>query len=186
MHNHWPCSDIRSKQKLAWIFCKAATSISVIAKLLREQGIFSGSVAVSITDAWLARFDDHLVHVHGMSRYSRDNYVRYARRLIQSLQTNELDWSTLDASHISEFVRREAAKLKPGSCRQPVTAVRAILRFLVGEGLVPADLHRAVPVIRYGDTHRYPSICRLKNWRECWRSAVHPQNGVYGTVASFS
>jgi site-specific recombinase XerD len=128
--------------------CKAATSIPVIAKLLREQGVFSGSAAVSITDAWLGRFDDHLIHVHGMSRFSRDNYVRYARRLIQSFQTNEFDWRTLDAGHISEFVRCEAAKLKPESCRQPVTAVRAILRFLVAEGLVPANLHRAIPVIR--------------------------------------
>jgi integrase len=128
--------------------CKAATSIPVIAKLLREQGIFSGSAAVSIAEAWLDRFDDHLAHVHGMSRYSRDNYVRYARRLIQSLQTNEPDWSTLDAGHISEFVRREVVRLQPGSCRQPVTAVRAILRFLVAEGLVPANLQRAIPAIR--------------------------------------
>lgn len=128
--------------------CKAATSMPLIAKLLREQGIFSGSVAVSKTDAWLGRFDDHLAHVHGISRYSRDNYVRYARRLAQSLQANDLDWTTLDAPHISEFVRREAARLKPGSCRQPVTAVRAILRFLVAEGLVAPNLHRAIPVIR--------------------------------------
>jgi site-specific recombinase XerD len=89
-----------------------------------------------------------LVRVHGMSRYSRDNYVRYARRLIQSLQMSDPDWTVLSAQHISDFVRREAARLKPGSCRQPVTSIRALLRFLVAEGVVPPNLHRAIPVIR--------------------------------------
>jgi hypothetical protein len=58
------------------------------------------------------------------------------------------DWTVLSAQHIPDFVRREAARLKPGSCRQPDTARRALLRFLVTEGVVPPNLHRAVPVIR--------------------------------------
>ena len=127
---------------------QAALSVPLIAKVLREQGILCGSAPVSKADAWLARFDDHLVRVHGMSRYSRDNYVRYARRLIQSLHMSDPDWTVLSAQHISDFVRREAARLKPGSCRQPVTAIRALLRFLVAEGVVAPNLHRAVPVIR--------------------------------------
>jgi site-specific recombinase XerD len=127
---------------------QAALSVPLIATVLREQGILCGSAPVSKAEAWLARFDDHLVRVHGMSRYSRDNYVRYARRLMQTLHMSDPDWTVLSAQHISDFVRREAARLKPGSCRQPVTAIRALLRFLVAEGAVPPNLHRAVPVIR--------------------------------------
>ena len=128
--------------------CHAATSIPLIARLFREQGLFSGPVISSQADRWLGRFENHLAHVHGVSRSSRDNYLRYARRLLQSLPADDLDWTVLDARHLSEFVRREAARLKPGSGRQPVTAVRAILRFLATEGLVDSRLHRAIPIIR--------------------------------------
>jgi hypothetical protein len=124
--HHPGLPDIRYKQGR---LSQTALSVPLIATMLREQGILCGSVPLSMTDVWLARFDDYSVRVHGMSRYSRDNYVRYARRLIQSLQMSDPDWTVLSAQHISDFVRREAARLKPGSCRQPVTAIRALLRF---------------------------------------------------------
>ena len=127
---------------------QVALSVPRIASVLREQGLFCGSVPLSTAEAWVARFDDYLVRVHGLSRYSRDNYVRYARRLIQSLQSGEPDWSRLSATHLCDFIRREASRLKPGSCRQPVTAIRALLRFLSAEGVVAANLARAIPVIR--------------------------------------
>jgi site-specific recombinase XerD len=135
--HHPRLPDIRYKQGR---LSQTRLSVPLIATMLREQGILCGSVPRSMADVWLARFDDYLVRVHGMSRYSRDNYVRYARRLIQSLQMSDPDWTLLSAQHISDFVRREAARLKPGSCRQPVTAIRALLRFLVAEGVVPPNL----------------------------------------------
>jgi len=128
---------------------KAASSLPRIATLLGEQGILCGSAPLSKTEVWLARFDNHLMRVHGISRNSRDNYVRYARRLIQSLQMNDADWSVLNAQHISDFVCREAAKLKSeGGCHLLTAAVRAVLRFLVAEGALPPNLDRAIPVIR--------------------------------------
>ena len=128
---------------------KAASSLPLIAILLGEQGILCGCVPISKTEEWLARFDNHLMRVHGISRNSRDNYVRYARGLIQSLQMNDTDWSALDAQHISDFVCREAAKLKSeGGCHLLAAAVRAVLRFLVAEGALPPNLDRAIPVIR--------------------------------------
>ena len=66
--------------------CKAALSVPFIATVLREQGILSGSAPVSNADAWLARFENHLMRVHGLAPESRHHYLRYARRLIQSLQ----------------------------------------------------------------------------------------------------
>ena len=120
--------------------CKAALSVPFIATVLREQGILSGSVPASKADAWLARFDNHLMRVHGLSPESRHNYLRYVRRLIQSLQMSEPDWSTLNAQHIRDFVCSEAAKRKTGSCRVVITAIRALLRFLAAEGVLPPNL----------------------------------------------
>ena len=128
---------------------KAASSLPRIATLLGEQGILCGCVPLSKPEEWLARFDNHLMRVHGISRNSRDNYVRYARGLIQSLQMNDPDWSVLNGQHISDFVCREAAKLKSeGGCHLLAAAVRAVLRFLVAEGALPPNLDRAIPVIR--------------------------------------
>jgi hypothetical protein len=77
--------------------CKAALSVPFIATVLREQGILSGSASVSNADAWLARFDNHLMRVHGLALESRHHYLRYTRRLIQSLQMSEPDWTALNA-----------------------------------------------------------------------------------------
>jgi site-specific recombinase XerD len=127
---------------------KAASSVRLITKVLREQGILCGSIPISEADAWLIRFDSHLTLVHGLSRESRLVYLRHARRLLRSLQMGEPDWSTLNAQHLCDFVCGEAARLKPGRCQLLVAAIRALMRFLVAEGAIPANLHRAIPVIR--------------------------------------
>ena len=142
---HARLPDIRYAQGR---LCKAAMSVPFIATVLREQGILSGSVLVSKTDEWLARFDNHLMRVHGISPESRQHYLRYARRLIQSLQMSEPDWTTLHAHHIRDFICCEAAKRKTGSCLLVIAAIRALLRFLAAEGVVAPNLHRAVPVVR--------------------------------------
>jgi len=97
--------------------CKAALSVPLIATVLGEQGILSASVPVSRADAWLTRFDNYLMRVHGISGETRRGYVRYARRLIQSLQTSEPDWTVLNAKRICDFVFCQAARLKSGSCQ---------------------------------------------------------------------
>lgn len=89
-------------------------------------------------DEWLGRFDCHLDHVAGCELKSRGNYLRYARRLLYEVFAGvEVDWSKLSASVVTNFVRREAAKLKPSACGQPVTAVRSLIRFLALEEPLP-------------------------------------------------
>jgi site-specific recombinase XerD len=126
---------------------KAALSVPVLARVLAEQGILCASMPLSKAEAWLARFDEHLMRVHGLARGSRLNYVRYARRLIGSLQGSEPDWTALNTQRLCDFVRAEATTLKPGRGRLLLTAIRALLRFLVAEGAVPASLHRAIPAL---------------------------------------
>jgi site-specific recombinase XerD len=156
--------------------CTAATSVPLIATLLGEQGILCGLAPLSKAEEWLSRFDNHLMQVHGISRNSRDNYVRYARRLIQSLQMNDPDWSVLNGQHISSFVCREVAKLKSESgCHLLTAAVRAVLRFLVGEGVLAPNLDRAIPVIRlwrHACLPQYFSTKELEQILETCRSAT--------------
>ena len=79
----------------------------------------------------------------------------------------------LNAKRICDFVCCEAARLKPGSCRLLVTAIRALLRFLAAEGVIGPNLHRAIPAIRewrHASMPQYISTEQLKRVVEICRT----------------
>ena len=101
------------------------------------------------TDQWLERFNDHLVHVHGLVVGTRRIYRRYAAALLaECAGTRTPDWSRLTVPTIAAFVQTRASRLRPSACRAPVTATRAFLRFLATSGVVPAGIEGAVPTLR--------------------------------------
>jgi integrase/recombinase XerD len=107
---------------------------------------------------WVADFDQHLDQVVGNAVSTRKNYIRYAWRfLMECFGAEEPNWPTLQADQITKFVRREAAKLQPSACRQPVAAIRSLSRFLVARGVVLKGLEGAVPPVR---TWRHSSLPR--------------------------
>src|SRR6266436_2013326 len=58
-----------------------------------------------------------------------------ARRFLAAcFGTGHLDWSSLQAQQISDFVQQEAANKHGGGRKLPSTAVRSLLRFLVFSG----------------------------------------------------
>ncbi len=79
----------------------------------------------------------------GKEKYDRKilraggDLVPAAERPAWSSPDAEVDWSKLRATVITDFARREAARLMPSACGQPVTAIRSLIRFLVAESLVP-------------------------------------------------
>ena len=131
---------------------KLSLGLKQVLEVLRRHGLVPPQLAPApITEAeqWLHNFDHHLECVLGFSPGTRRNYLRYARRLIDSrFGSATPNWTTLSAQDVTDFVRQEADKLKPSTCRQPVGAVKAVLRFLAISGLVPARLKGAVPPIR--------------------------------------
>jgi len=138
----------------------AALGLRHLLKILRHRGAVKtpADVVLTLIDEWLERFDRHLDHVAGCEFKSRGNYLRYARRLLYELFADaEVDWLKLSATVVTSFVRREAAKLRPSACGQPVTAVRSLIRFLAFEGFVSDGLLGAVPAVL---TWRHSSIPR--------------------------
>ncbi len=100
-------------------------------------------------DQWLERFDDHLVHVHGLVVGTRRIYRRYAAALLaECAGTPTPDWSRLTVPTIAAFVQTQANRLGPSARRSPVTATRAFLRFLATRGVVRAGMEGGVPTIR--------------------------------------
>ena len=136
-----------------------ALGVRHLLEILRQRGAVKAPASdgsQTVVDEWLGRFDGHLDRVVGCGLKSRGNYLRYARRLLQErFGVAEVDWSELRAAVVTDFVRREAAKLKPSACGQPVTAIRALIRFLVSEGRVSEGLVGAVPAVL---TWRHSSI----------------------------
>lgn len=149
----------------------SALGLHRVVEVLRQAEVLKPATRAveprSSAAEWLADFDHHLDRVAGCAFGSRDNYLRYARRLLQEVFGDaEVDWSRLSASTVTEFVRREAAKLRPSACGQPVTAIRSLIRFLASKGSVPAGLYGAVPAVR---TWRHSSIPRAISAEEVER-----------------
>jgi integrase/recombinase XerD len=158
-----------------------ARGLHALLEFLRSQGVIAPALATPLTSAgkWLAEFDAHLDRTLGCAPRTRSNYLLYARRFLdECFGHTELEWQKLSADAVVGFVRREAAKLQPISCGQPVSAMRAFLRFLTRSGVVPAGLTGAVPSVR---TWRHSGLPRAVSAEEIERIiAASDPNSAYG------
>jgi len=122
------------------------------AQYLWDQGLaapHSAEHAGTNTDRWLELYDKHLCGVQGLSLGTRRQYLRYAHRFArQHFRSHALDWSMITADDVSRFVQSQVGRLSPSNCRGPVTATRAMLRYLVVNGTVSGGLEGAVPAVR--------------------------------------
>jgi len=128
-----------------------AAGVRRLAQFLWTHHVAERQVAVdsSETEQWLREFDQHLDCVQGVGAGVRRTYLAYARRLLQQRFGDGVpDFSALTAADIATFVQEQAKLLKPSGSRAPVTAVRAMLRYLILSGKVHAGLDGAVPTIR--------------------------------------
>jgi site-specific recombinase XerD len=127
-----------------------ASGVRTFARVLWAQGSARQQPAATTEAArWLIAFDQHLTTVHGLARGTRRIYLRYARALLANQRGRSAPlWAGLTADDVTEFVRAQASRLAPATCRMPVTATRAILRFLTLTGAGRPGLDAAVPTIR--------------------------------------
>jgi site-specific recombinase XerD len=129
-----------------------ASGVHRLGTWLWEQAIAPrhlGIAADTAVDRWLRTFDAHLGHVAGLAAGTRHTYLRYARTFLQArFGARAPAWAQLTADDLTEFVRVQAARLKPSASRMPVTAVRAMVRFLATTGAVRPGLTYAVPTVR--------------------------------------
>ena len=159
----------------------SAQGLHELLEFLKQQGVIAPPAETPLSSAgkWLAQFDSHLDRTLGCAPGSRSNYLLYARRFLdECFGRAQIEWQKLSADAVVDFVRREAAKLQPISCGQPVTAMRAFLRFLTSTGVIPAGLTGAVPSVR---TWRHSVLPRAVSVDEIERiiAACNPDS-VYG------
>ena len=122
------------------------------ARYLWRQGVApqeSAEPATTTAELWLQTYDRHLDRINGLTLGTRRQYLRYAQRFIgQHFTSHSPDWSTITADDVSQFVQCQVGRLSPSNCRGPVTATRAMLRYLVFNGSIFASLVDAVLTVR--------------------------------------
>jgi integrase len=131
---------------------KAAAGLPHLLRLWRQQDLLPPHISTpSQTEAtqWLVRYAQYLEHVCGTAPSTRIAYLRMATRLLAALfGTGRVQWSTLSAQALTDFVRQEAATKHGGGRKLPSIAVRSLLRFLVFSGELSPGLEAVVPTPR--------------------------------------
>lgn len=139
-----------------------ATGVHRLAAFLCAEGIAVHAPRAHVgsdADRWLQSFDEYLANVSGTAPGTRRIYLRYAQAFLNAtFGTHAVTWSTLRADSIVNFVRTQAAALRPSACRAPVTATRAFLRFLVTVGELRAGVEAAVPTVRQWKLAALPRV----------------------------
>jgi site-specific recombinase XerD len=122
----------------------------------------AGSIEEVLTD-----FDRHLEGQRGCTLGTRKHYLGEARALlVRVFPAQEINWDNLTAQQIADFVSGRAQKLSLVSRQNPATAIRSLLRFLTGEGLIRSWLDGAVPPIwrsKHATVPRHVSAEQLEN-----------------------
>lgn len=97
----------------------------------------------------LQEFDRYLERVRGAARATRVGYLREVRGFVKHLfGGSDPHWAEIGPEHVASYITLRAAKL-PITCRRdPITPMRAFLRYMSGEGLLSAHLEYAIPPIR--------------------------------------
>lgn len=102
------------------------------------------AVPQTAADHWLLRYAQYLEQVCGAAPSTRQHYLRMARRFLAAcFGTGRVDWPAVQAHHIADFVRHEAATKHGGGRKLPSTTVRSVLRFLVFSGELAPGLEAA-------------------------------------------
>jgi site-specific recombinase XerD len=111
----------------------------------KRPGSFAADESI---DLLLKDFDRHLEGQHGCADGTRRHYQREARAfLLRVFPTKSINWGELTAGKVAEYVGSRANQLSLVSRQNPAIAIRSLLRFLAGEGLIRAGLEGAIPPI---------------------------------------
>lgn len=132
---------------------RITVAIHLLLSHSRQAGLIAPPPAerlpVTEVQQWLTRYEEHLEKVLGLAPGSRQEYLRFAARLLKAMsQRGVIEWSAFTADKVTAFLQAEAAPRKGSGPHAPATALRSFLRFLVSQGRLPAGLELAIPPIR--------------------------------------
>ncbi len=129
--------------------CKGAAGLNHLFRILRQQGVVverQAATLIAPVDQWLARYEQYLEQVVGAVVSTRQRYRPIVRQFIRKCCiSGEVNWPSLSAQTITEFVCKQAAARQGHGRKLPSVAVRSFLRFLVFQGEINTGLEAAAP-----------------------------------------
>ncbi len=161
----------RSQGYAQWLSTKALVPLVTY---LRDSGLTVpvSKVALSPTEALLARYHRYLVDARALAATSARGYVDLVRPFVTArVVDNGLDWVGLRPAEVTGFVRSTCLACSVGSAKLVVTALRSLLGFLHIKGLIPTPLAAVVPsvagfrltglphALEPGEVHRLLAAC---------------------------
>lgn len=127
-----------------------ARGLPRLLNLLRGSGVAPPATQLVATgDPCLQGFERYLDHVRGIAPATRTGYLRETRSFLQHVfQEADPDWSRIGPEHVASYITTRTGQLTITCRRDPITPLRAFLRYMTGEGLLAANLECAIPPIR--------------------------------------
>jgi integrase/recombinase XerD len=142
---------------LAWCRARGYTGwlsvrgLEPLLGFLRGLGVAPGPCCVppaTAADELLGRYRSYLARERGLAVGTIGYYAAEARLFLGRVAGEDLDGlAGLTAAEVTRFVAAECRSRSNGSAKILVTALRSLLRFLLLDGAVAADLAAAVPAV---------------------------------------
>ena len=127
-----------------------ARGLPRLLELLRRSGVLPPVIPpLAAGDSRLQDCDRYLDRVRGAAPGTRAVYLHEARCFLKHVFPEAApDWSRVRPDHVVSYVTARAAQLSITCRRHPVTPLRAFLRYMTGQGLLPSTLEYAIPLFR--------------------------------------
>lgn len=123
-----------------------ACARAALNRLLEMLHIEAPPAVATEATALLRAYEDHLLHVCGLSAATVVYRLRYAKDLLNWFGANNLEklrsWSP---DQVAEYVSANGRQCLPSSGQVLASSLRSFLRFLLLQGLIARDLATAVP-----------------------------------------
>lgn len=100
------------------------------------------------TEALLARYREYLLGTRGLTTASARAYIDMVRPFVAGrVIDSELDWASLQASDVHDFVLTASRGRSSGSAKLMTAALRSLLGYAHIEGLLSTSLQEVVPAV---------------------------------------
>jgi integrase/recombinase XerD len=151
---------VAERQRTAPSSKLSARRFGPLGKHLVSLGVLAGwapAPGASPSEELLARYSRYLLEERGLPQANLRHYLGVARSFLASLPGGgHLGSEELSAAQVNAFVLAESRRSKAGSVKSMTTRLRALLRYLYVEGLVPEALAGAVPSVAHWELASLP------------------------------
>ena len=138
----------RAEGYTCWLSMRGLTPLLTYLRGLGVAPVLVAPVSAGPLDDLIERYRRYLVAERGLVATTVRYYLVDARAFLAGwVDASGLRLGEMGAGQVSAFVVGQCAHRSVGSAKILVTVVRSLLRFLLLEGLVTADLSAAVPAV---------------------------------------